>query len=99
MGVPEQALGWFPLGLGLVVTEDEASANLTMKLLQCHVKSVNVQYTLSPQAQLSGQLKYSDPKRVLFDSMTGQGIVYNVVVKDTTLGTTSSYIPGIDSTT
>ena len=39
-------------------------------------------------------MKYSDPKRVLLDSMTGHGIVYNVVVKDTTTGTMSSYIPG-----
>ena len=46
------------------------------------------------QAKLSGKLKYSDPKRVLFDSMAGHGIVYNVVVKDTTSGTMSSYIPG-----
>ena len=48
----------------------------------------------SVQAELSGKLKYSDPKRVLLDSMTGHGIVYNVVVKDTTTGTMSSYIPG-----
>ena len=48
----------------------------------------------SMQAELSGKLKYSDPKRVLLDSMTGHGIVYNVVVKDTTTGTMSSYIPG-----
>ena len=38
-------------------------------------------------------IKYGDVKRVTYDSIYGQGVVYNVIVMDTSTQATSAYIP------
>ena len=38
-------------------------------------------------------IKYGDVKRVTYDSIYGQGVVYNVIAMDTTSQATSAYIP------
>ena len=48
----------------------------------------------SLQDELQNTLTYNQPKRVLFDSSVGQGVVYNVLAIDVVNGTMSAYVPG-----
>ncbi|XP_065909123.1 transmembrane 7 superfamily member 3-like isoform X2 [Dysidea avara] len=48
---------------------------------------------VTSHSKKSKHLLFQDPKKVTYGTTAGQGVVYNVVVRDLTTGATSAYVP------
>ncbi|XP_072509543.1 transmembrane 7 superfamily member 3 isoform X2 [Notamacropus eugenii] len=67
--------------------------NLTEEVLLRHIQKMSVVSQIETSGFKVATLKSSDKTIVYFSSLPGQGVIYNVIVRDPVLNTSAAYVP------